>query len=102
MPTEVIARRSYGVGPYGSGFYGNTPEPANTDPAGYSGRKSVEQWQTCDRCGFNYPLSKLRLQQGDSGQLVVCIVLPCYDEPSRDDMRPDEYPQEAPLSFVDE
>jgi len=28
-----------------------------------------EQWKECDRCGFDYPLSKLTSQDG----LTVCI-----------------------------
>lgn len=60
-----------------------------------------EQWQTCGRCGFDYPLSQLRIQPGFGGGFVVCIVH-CYDDPSVEDLRPDELPTEEPLKFVDD
>lgn len=28
-----------------------------------------EAWRTCDRCGFDYPMSRLRRQDG----LLVCV-----------------------------
>lgn len=33
-----------------------------------------EQWDRCDRCGFEYPVSKLVMQKGKK----VCTVT-CYD-----------------------
>lgn len=33
------------------------------------------QWALCMQCGFMYPLTALRLQQG----LWVCNVIPCAD-----------------------
>jgi hypothetical protein len=35
-----------------------------------------EKWVLCDRCGFYYPASSMRKQQG----LNVCTHTPCLDE----------------------
>jgi hypothetical protein len=34
------------------------------------------KWFTCDRCGFDYPVSYRRKQGG----LQVCTYLPCFDK----------------------
>ena len=89
----------YGVGVYGGATYGGE-EQFDLEQTARS-KRYREQWEECSRCGFTYPLSQLRLQQGDGGSVVVCVSH-CLDEPSREDLRPNEYPTEAPLSFVDD
>ena len=63
-------------------------------------RRFSEQWDTCARCGFVYPFSQLRRQPGDGGAIIVCTVIPCYDEASRNDLLPIELPTEQPLEFI--
>jgi predicted nucleic acid binding AN1-type Zn finger protein len=43
------------------------PNPVN--------RRVGEQWQTCDRCGFLYPMSKLVKQKG----ILICTYNKCFD-----------------------
>ena len=65
-------------------------------------RQLHEQWEECSRCGFTYPLSQLRKQQGDGGMVTVCTVIPCYDEQSHGDYEAAmRKPVEPPLKFVD-
>ena len=64
--------------------------------------RTGEQQEECARCGFTYPLSQLRKQQGDSGMITVCTVIPCYDEASHGDYEASmRKPVEPPLKFVD-
>lgn len=88
----------YGNDVYGSADYGG--ENIGDELHSATSRKFSEQWDTCSRCGFVYPLSKLRRQVGDGGAIIVCTVVPCYDEPSRNDLLPMELPSEEPLDFV--
>lgn len=91
----------YGVDSYGLGPYGGV-EQFDLDVTSISnrGRKS-SQWETCARCGFFYPISEMRLQPGDGGNVKVCVEY-CYDQPSIEDLKPMELPKEAPYLFVDE
>ena len=98
---RVYAAGAYGVGAYGQGAYGgeevfDLAQTARSD----RGRKN-QQWETCTRCGFTYPISEMRLQTGDGGAALVCQKL-CFDEPSLNDLRPEELPKEKPLVFVGE
>ena len=97
---------SYGAGKWNGGPYGGYEQfdifpYRNNDGSGKTNHKRSEQWEECQRCGFIYPLSELRIQRGDGGGVIVCLRT-CYDEPSREDMRPDKLPQEEPLLFVDD
>lgn len=38
--------------------------------------KYKQQWQPCQRCGFMYPMSRLRVQKG----LLVCTNSHCFDK----------------------
>jgi len=83
----------YGKGVYGEYLYGgeNIGDELQT---GKSGKKRDEQWETCSRCGFVYPLSQL---------VTVCTVIPCYDELSSGDYRREvDLPVEPPLDIVED
>lgn len=71
------------------------------ESTGKSGKFLHEQWDTCSRCGFDYPFSKLVIQRGDRGGVIVCTVS-CLDEPSTGDFKDRELPVEPPLDFVED
>lgn len=92
---------AFGMGAFGADEFGghesfDLPQASRSDKS----RQST-QWETCSRCGFTYPIAEIRLQAGDGGNVKVCTVS-CWDEPSIQDLRPDELPKEKPLIFVDE
>jgi hypothetical protein len=90
----------YGHTPYGHAIV--SPITPTALVAGYSNKhRHGEQWGECTRCGFQYPFSQLRIQPGDKGGVIVCIVT-CIDDPSILDLLPEELPTEQPLLFIDE
>ncbi|OGG66040.1 hypothetical protein A2Z56_00135 [Candidatus Kaiserbacteria bacterium RIFCSPHIGHO2_12_45_16] len=101
MPIDY-GLRVYGKGVYGEYLYGGE-NIGDEVQGGKSGKRYSEQWETCARCGFNYPQSQLIRQRGDGGMVTVCTVIPCYDEPSSGDYRREtDLPVEPPLNIVED
>lgn len=93
---------TYGSGSFGHNPYGGYAEVSLLSENGIDGKWYGEQWETCDVCGWWYPISRLRLQTLDGGGRKVCIAF-CYDEPGYGDYRAEtELPTEGPLGYVDE
>ena len=58
---------------------------------------SGEKWEECDRCGFDFHLSKL-IPQFNMGRDTGLLVCPwCVDEPNRD-----EFVREHPMRTGDD
>ncbi len=59
-------------------------------------RMKKEEWYECSRCGFNYPRSKVIVQNG----LVLCQgdgTAKCRDVPGRDAFYKNPLPTEKPI-----
>lgn len=92
---------SFGAGPFGADQYGGYEhfDLPHTGSAAH-GRRST-QWETCDRCGFIYPIAEMRIQPGEGGGAKVCVAY-CLDQPSYGDLNRVPLPEEKPYQFVGE